>query len=68
MLTVAEPIVTREQIAAQADAAARKYARRECSEPPPNPYPLISDAAAAYAASFERALLWHTAPEAEGSA
>lgn len=66
---MAEPIVPREQIAQQADIAARAFAQAAPgSAPPANPYPPGSDAAAAWQASFQRFLLLHSAPSAEGSA
>lgn len=63
-----EPIVTRERIAEMADQAAQRFARGETAAPPDNPFPVGSDAAAAWSASFQRQLLWHTAPDAQGSA
>lgn len=66
---MSEPIIPREQIAQQADEAARAFARApQGSRPPPNPYPAGSDAHAAWKASYERQLLWHTSPDAEASA
>jgi len=47
-----EPIITREQIARQADEAAQATARTK--QIAPNPYPPGSDAGAAWKASFER--------------
>jgi hypothetical protein len=61
-----EPIVSREFIAQQADDAAREMART--GQPARNPYPPETAAAAAWKASLQRQLLWHTAPQAEGSA
>lgn len=59
-----EPILTRETIARQADEAARQFASAPAgAEPPPNPFPIASDAAAAWHASFCRYLLLHTSDE-----
>lgn len=66
---MSEPILTREAIATLADDAARAYAAAPANSTlPANPFPVGSDAAAAWKASFERFLLLHTAPFAEGSA
>lgn len=66
---MSEPIITREEIARQADEAARRFAQApRGAEPPANPHPAGSDAAAAWDASFQRQLLWHSAPDAEASA
>lgn len=66
---MSEPIITREEIARQADEAARLFSTApKDASPPANPYPAGSDAAAAWAASFQRQLLWHSAPDAEASA
>jgi hypothetical protein len=60
-------LVSREQIACEAEAAARAWR----SAPPvdvPNPYPPGTDAFAAWEASFERYLHALQAPEGEGTA
>lgn len=48
---MSEPIVSRERIALQAEDAARRHAKGWIV---PNPYPVGSDAAAAWQASFDR--------------
>ena len=66
---MSEPVVTREEIARQADEAAQAYAAGPAdAPPPPNPYPTGSDAAAAWHAGFCRYLLLHSCPEGEASA
>lgn len=61
-----EPVVSREAIAIEANHAAKRMAKQGVQAV--NPYPVGSAAAAAWQASLERWLLWHTAPEAEASA
>jgi len=61
-----EPVVAREAIAAQAEAAAMAFVASKVE--PPNPYPPHTDAGAAWRASLQRFLLRHSVPEAEGSA
>lgn len=63
---MAEPILSREVIAAQAEFAAR--AATATGAVPQNPYPVGSDAAAAWQASFDRYQHALQAPESEQSA
>lgn len=63
---MSEPIVTRSVVAEAADRAAREYV--ETGIPPANPYPVNSDAAAAWEAAFARYHLQHAVPEAQASA
>lgn len=61
-----DPIVSIEFIVREADEAARTTART--GQPQDNPYLPGTEAAARWAASYQRQLLWHTAPEGEASA
>lgn len=61
-----EQIRSREAIAQDADMAAQRAVFTGLEQP--NPHPNGSDAAAAWKASYERSLQWHSAPEAEGGA
>lgn len=63
---MSEPVVSRQMIARIADEAARVMV--ETGRRPVNPYPVGSDAAAAFRAALERYLLLHSAPEAQASA
>lgn len=64
---MSEPIVTRQEIARNADRAACAFSAG-AQWASTNPYPVGSDAAAAWKASFERYLLLHSVPEGEASA
>jgi hypothetical protein len=55
---VSEPVIQREVIAQQADAAAR--AAVACGAVPANPYPIGSDTAAEWARRYHIALLRHS--------
>jgi hypothetical protein len=63
---MSEPVVSREAIAKHADRAAKDFAQSGAK--PMNPFPSETEAAAAWRACYERFLLLHSAPEAEGSA
>lgn len=58
---MAGPIVTREEIAAHAEPAARDWATNPQGDPPHCPYPEGSDACAAWKATFQRFLLLYSA-------
>lgn len=63
-------IVSREAIARMADEAAAQWATHPSTPKPANPFDehLHPEHHRAWKASFERELLRHSAPEAEGSA
>lgn len=63
---MSEPILPRAIVAQAAERAAREYA--ETRSAPVNPYPVNSDAAAAFEASLARYLHEYSAPTAEASA
>jgi hypothetical protein len=63
---MSEPIVSRQQIAGQAAAAARLQVK--FGDKPVNPFPIGSDAHAAFEASLARYLHEYSAPTAEASA
>lgn len=63
---MSEPVVSREAIAKDADLAAQRAATSGVDQP--NPHPIGSDAAAAWNSAYCRYLLWHSNPQAEGSA
>ena len=68
--TVGEPIVSRELISRQADAAAAWAAANPGKPQPANPYceHLEPERHREWAASFERQLQQHAVPDGEGSA
>lgn len=61
-------ILTREHIALQAKEAAREWVATPDAPKPVSPYPIGSDAHAAWRAAFERALLLVSCPECDGGA
>lgn len=65
-----EAIVSRETIARMADGSARHWCANPTEPKPANPFDSVvaPDHARAWQAAFERFLLLHSAPEAEGSA
>jgi hypothetical protein len=63
---VSEPLLPRAQVCQQADEAAREAVRTQSM--PACPYPIGSDAAAAWKVCLERYLLLHSSPESEASA
>lgn len=65
-----EPIISRASIAEMADAAAARWVADLSLGKPQNPYDEFSSPQARrqWQCDFERALVKHSAPEAEGSA
>jgi hypothetical protein len=58
---MSEPLLPRTQVCQQADEAAREAVRTQ--RIPVNPFPIGSDAAAAWKTCFERYLLLHSTGE-----
>jgi hypothetical protein len=62
---VSEPVVTREEIARLAEPAARDWAMNLAAPEPHCPYPVGSDAAAAWRATLQRFLLLYSSTVGE---
>jgi hypothetical protein len=65
---MSEPIVTREEIAARAEPAARDWAMNPTGPEPKCPYPVGSDACAAWKATLQRFLVLYSSLAGEESA
>jgi hypothetical protein len=62
---MSEPVVTREEIARIAEPAARDWALNPHGPEPQCPYPIGSDAAAAWKATLQRFLVLYSAMTGE---